>query len=97
MGRITKTDEKILSELNLFVQVGATPMECAKALEGKMSRASVYRYYNRFKTQANYKEEKTVSENEQLINELSGKNEELQKELHTQKVVIETLQKVLVS
>ena len=117
MGITTKTDEKILSELNLMVQVGATPVECVKALKGKMSHSSVYKYHNRFKIQAhhkaadNAKEEKAVnvssevvkepvSKNEQfkeesahIINELSGKNEELQKELHTKKVVIETLQK----
>ncbi len=116
MGRITNIDEKVLSELNLMVKVGATPMECVRALKGKMSCSSVYRYHNRFNTQAHYeaidnaKEEKTVNissevveepvgENKQfeeetahIINELSGKNEELQKELHTQKVVIETLQ-----
>ena len=44
--------------------------------------------------------EEPISENKQfeeesahIINELSGKNEELPEELHTQKVVIETLQK----
>jgi len=78
MGRTTDIDEKILSELKLMVKVGATPVECVKALEGKMSRSSVYKYHNKF----NEKFE------EPIINELSAKNEEL----HTQKVVIETLQ-----
>ena len=78
MGRTTDIDEKILSELKLMVKVGATPMECVKALEGKMSRSSVYKYHNKF----NEKFE------EPITNELSAKNEEL----HTQKVVIETLQ-----
>ena len=117
MGITTDIDKKVLSELNLLVQIGATPMECVKALEGKMSRSSVYKYHNKFKVQSHYeaidnaKEEKAVnissevvkepvSENKQfeeepthIINELSAKNEELQKELHTQKAVIETLQK----
>ena len=67
MGITTKTDEKILSELNLMVQVGATPVECVKALKGKMSHSSVYKFYNRFKIQAhhkavgNAKEEKAVN------------------------------------
>jgi septal ring factor EnvC (AmiA/AmiB activator) len=78
MGRTTDIDEKILSELKLMVKVGATPVECVKALEGKMSRSSVYKYHNKF----NEKFE------EPITNELSAKNEEL----HTQKVVIETLQ-----
>jgi len=78
MGRTTDIDEKILSELKLMVRIGATPMECVKALEGKMSRSSVYKYHNKF----NEKFE------EPITNELSAKNEEL----HTQKVVIETLQ-----
>lgn len=161
MGITTKTDKKILSELKLMVHVGATPVECVKALEGKMSRSSVYKYHNKIKSEMDseltgaFEEveavnvpseiaEEPVSESEQfeedckkcdlfykqtideeiylcgnyiynvmgyfkemeikqeeecdteaahIINELSGKNEELQKELHTQKVVIETLQK----
>ena len=112
MRRTTDIDEKILSELKLMVKVGATPVECVKALKGKMGRSSVYKYHNKFKVQSHYeaidnaKEEKAVnissevvkepvSENKQfeeepthIINELSAKNEEL----HTQKVVIETLQ-----
>ena len=39
------------------------------------------------------KNEQFKEESAYIINELSGKNEELQKELHTKKVVIETLQK----
>ena len=78
MGRTTDIDEKILSELKLLVRIGAKPVECVKALEGKMSRSSVYKYHNKF----NEKFE------EPITNELSAKNEEL----HTQKVVIETLQ-----
>ena len=78
MGRTTDIDEKILSELKLLVRIGATPVECVKALKGKMSRSSVYKYHNKF----NEKFE------EPITNELSAKNEEL----HTQKVVIETLQ-----
>jgi hypothetical protein len=78
MGRTTDIDKKVLSELNLLVQIGAKPVECVKALEGKMSRSSVYKYHNKF----NEKFE------EPITNELSAKNEEL----HTQKVVIETLQ-----
>ena len=88
MGIITKTDKKVLSELKLMVHVGATPMECVRALEGKMSRASVYKYHKKLKDEMN-----TTNISSEVVNELSGKNEELQKELHTQKVVIETLQK----
>ena len=80
MRRTTDIDEKILSELKLLVRIGAKPVECVKALEGKMSRSSVYKYHNKFNEKI---EEPT---------QLSAKNEELQKELHTQKVVIETLQ-----
>jgi predicted nuclease with TOPRIM domain len=80
MRRTTDIDEKILSELKLMVRIGATPVECIRALEGKMSRSSVYKYHNKF----NEKFEEPT--------QLSAKNEELQKELHTQKVVIETLQ-----
>ena len=106
MGIIADIDEKTLSELKLMVHVGAKPAECVKALEGKMSRSSVYKYHKKLKDEMNAANissevvEELVSKNEQLkeesahiINELSSKNEELQKELHTQKVVIETLQK----
>lgn len=93
MGIIVDIDEKILSELKLMVHVGATPVECVIALEGKMGRSSVYKYHKKFKDEMNAANEEFVSNNEQLINELSGKNEELQKELHTQKLVIGTLQK----
>lgn len=95
----TDIDEKVLSELKLMVHVGATPIECVKALEGKISRSCVYKYYNKFKTQAHYeatdntKEEKAVNVSSDVMGELAGKNEELQKELHTQKLVITTLQK----
>ena len=84
MGRTTDIDEKILSELKLMVKVGATPVECVKALKGKMGRSSVYKYHNKFNEK--------FEEPTHITNELSAKNEELQKELHTQKVVIETLQ-----
>lgn len=87
MGITTKTDEKILSKLKLMVHVGAKPVECVKALEGKMSRPNVYKYHKKFKDEMN------AANISSEVNELSGKNEELQKELHTQKVVIETLQK----
>ena len=106
MGIIVDIDEKVLSELKLLVHVGAKPVECVRALEGKMSRSSVYKYHKKFKEEMNAVNvsnevvEEPASKNEQfeeesahIINELSGKNEELQKELHTQKVVIETLQK----
>lgn len=99
MGITTKTDEKVLSELKLMVQVGATPVECVKALKGKMSHSSVYKYHNRFKIQGhhkaidNAKEEKAINVPSEIAKEPVSENEELQKELHTQKVVIETLQK----
>lgn len=92
MGITTKTDEKILSELKLMVHVGATPVECVRALEGKMSRPNVYKYHKKLKDEMNAANISSEV-NEQLINELSSKNEELKKELHTQKVVIGTLQK----
>lgn len=91
MGKIIDIDEKAISELKLLVNIGATPMECVKALEGKMSRASVYRYYKIFKDEMN--SELTGEEETEILDEIASKNEELQKELHTQKTVIETLQK----
>jgi len=93
MGITTDIDEKVLSELKLMVQVGATPVECVEALKGKMSRSSVYKYHNRFKAVDNAKEEKAVNISSEVVKEPVNENEELQKELHTQKVVIETLQK----
>lgn len=53
MGITTKTDEKILSELKLMVYIGAKPVECVKALEGKMSRPNVYKYHKKFKDEMN--------------------------------------------
>lgn len=91
MGKIIDIDEKAISELKLLVNIGATPMECVKALEGKMSRASVYRYYKIFKDEMN--SELTGEEETKILDEIASKNEKLQKELHTSKNVIETLQK----
>ena len=88
MGITTKTDEKILSELKLMVHVGATPVECVEALKGKMSRSSVYKCHKKFKDEMN-----AANISNEVAEELVSKNEELQKELHTQKVVIGTLQK----
>ena len=88
MGITTKTDEKILSELKLMVHVGATPVECVEALKGKMSRSSVYKCHKKFKDEMN-----AANISNEVVEELVSKNEELQKELHTQKVVIVTLQK----
>ena len=86
MGITTKTDEKVLSELKLMVQVGATPVECVEALKGKMSHSSVYKYHNRFKIQAhhkavdNAKEEKAVNVSSEVVKEPASKNEQFKEE-----------------
>ena len=86
MGITTKTDEKVLSELKLMVQVGATPVECVKALKGKTSHSSVYKYHNRFKIQAhhkavdNAKEEKAVNVSSEVAKEPASKNEQFKEE-----------------
>lgn len=86
MGITTDIDEKVLSELKLLVKVGAKPIECVKALEGKMSRSSVYKYHNRFKIQAHHKaidnaiEEKAVNISSEVVEELVSKNEQFKEE-----------------
>lgn len=86
MGITTDIDEKVLSELKLMVQVGATPVECVEALKGKMSRSSVYKYHNRFKMKAHYeaidnaKDEKAVNVSSEVVKEPVSKNEQFKEE-----------------
>lgn len=82
MGIIVDIDEKVLSELKLLVQIGAKPVECVRALEGKMSRSSVYKYHKKLKDEMDseltgaFEEVKAINVPNKVAEESFGENKE---------------------